>query len=100
MPPSGEQNHPLRRRAAGRSWQHLENNSIPTAARDVPVDPILNPRRKVSETMSQYLSAFLILLLVVSPPLIPALVAVVHRLAAGIRAVANMRKSAPAPTVS
>jgi len=50
--------------------------------------------------MSQYLSAFLILLLVVSPPLIPALVAVVHRLAAGIRAVANMRKSAPAPTVS
>jgi hypothetical protein len=50
--------------------------------------------------MSQYLSAFLILLLVVSPPLIPALVAVIHWAVTGVRAVTNMRKAAPAPSLS
>ena len=50
--------------------------------------------------MSQYLSGFLILLMVVSPPLIPALVAVVHWTVGGFRAVANRRKMAPAPSVS
>jgi hypothetical protein len=76
----------------------LENNNIPIAAQSAPVDSSLC--RNVSETMSQYLSAFVILLMVVSPPLIPALVAVVHKTVAGVRAVANMRKTTPASSVS
>jgi hypothetical protein len=89
----------MRRRAPRRTWQHLENNSIPIAAQSAPVDSSLQCRN-VSETMSQYLSAFVILLMVVSPPLIPALVAVVHKTVAGVRAVANMRKTTPASSVS
>jgi hypothetical protein len=41
--------------------------------------------------MSQYLSAFAILLMVMSPVLIPAIIALVHRTIAGVRAVANRR---------
>ena len=39
--------------------------------------------------MSQYLSAFALLLLVMSPVLIPAIIALVHRTIAGVRAVAT-----------
>jgi hypothetical protein len=41
--------------------------------------------------MSQYLSAFAILLMVMSPVLIPAIIALVHRTIAGVRAVAAGR---------
>jgi hypothetical protein len=50
--------------------------------------------------MSQYLSAFAILLMVMSPPLIPAIVGVVHRIIVGVRAVADARKTAPAPSLT
>ena len=43
--------------------------------------------------MSQYLSAFAILLMVVSPVLIPAIIALVHRTIAGVRAVASRRRA-------
>jgi hypothetical protein len=46
--------------------------------------------------MSQYLSAFAILLLVMSPPLIPAIVGLVHRIILGVRAISNARKTASA----
>jgi hypothetical protein len=78
----------------------LENNSITTAAPEAPVEFSLNLRRNVSETMSQYLSGFLILLMVVSAPLIPALIAVVHWTVGGFRAVANRRNMVPVPSVS
>jgi hypothetical protein len=41
--------------------------------------------------MSQYLSAFALLLLVISPPLIPAIIGLVHRTVGGFRAVASLR---------
>jgi hypothetical protein len=43
--------------------------------------------------MSQYFTAFAFLLLVLSPPLIPALVSAVHRSIRGVRAVANWRRA-------
>jgi hypothetical protein len=43
--------------------------------------------------MSQYLSAFAILLVVMSPVLIPAIIALVHRTIAGVRAVASRRRA-------
>jgi hypothetical protein len=43
--------------------------------------------------MSQYLSAFAILLMVMSPVLIPAIIALVHRTIGGVRAVANRRRA-------
>jgi hypothetical protein len=56
--------------------------------------------RNVSEPMSQYLSAFALLLLVMSPPLVPAVIGLVHRIVLGVRAVANARKTAPAPSLT
>jgi hypothetical protein len=50
--------------------------------------------------MSQYVSAAAILLMVLSPPLIPAIVAVVHKTVLGIRAFANRRQPAVAPSLS
>jgi hypothetical protein len=46
--------------------------------------------------MSQYLSAFAILLMVMSPVLIPAIITVVHRANVVLRAVADRRRTAPA----
>jgi hypothetical protein len=46
--------------------------------------------------MSQYLSAFAILLMVMSPVLIPAIVTVVHRASVVLGAVADRRRTAPA----
>jgi hypothetical protein len=43
--------------------------------------------------MSQYFTAFAFLLLVMSPPLIPALVSVVHRIIRAVRAVADWRRA-------
>jgi hypothetical protein len=51
------------------------------------------PRGNESQTMSQYFTAFAFLLLVMSPPLIPALVAVVHRSIRSVRSVANWRRA-------
>ncbi|MDX6567272.1 MAG: hypothetical protein QOE10_2934 [Gaiellales bacterium] len=50
--------------------------------------------------MSQYFTAIAFLLMVISPPLIPALVAVVHRSLRGVRAVASMRRAQPAAALS
>jgi hypothetical protein len=49
--------------------------------------------------MSQFFTAFAFLLLVVSPPLIPALVSVVHRGIRAVRAVANWRTAQPAASL-
>ena len=45
--------------------------------------------------MSQYLSAIAILLMVMSPPLIPATVAGARRAIVGVRAVANWLRQRP-----
>ncbi len=50
--------------------------------------------------MSQYLSAVAILLMVMSPLLIPATVSVVHRTILGVRAVASRRQATAAPSFS
>jgi hypothetical protein len=50
--------------------------------------------------MSQYLSAFAFLLMVMSPPLIPVVVTVVHRASVGIRAVANRRRTEQAASLA
>jgi hypothetical protein len=43
--------------------------------------------------MSQYFTAFAFLLLIMSPPLVPALVAVVHRSIRSVRSAANWRRA-------
>jgi hypothetical protein len=50
--------------------------------------------------MSQYLSAVAILLMVLSPVLIPAIVTVVHRASGGLRTVGNWRRTAPATSLT
>jgi hypothetical protein len=50
--------------------------------------------------MSQYLSAIAILLMVLSPVLIPAIVTVVHRARGGLRTAANWRRTAPAASIT
>jgi len=50
--------------------------------------------------MSQYLIAFAILLMVMSPVLIPAIVTVVHRVSVGLSAVADRRRTAPAASLA
>jgi hypothetical protein len=50
--------------------------------------------------MSQYFSAFAFLLMVMSPPLIPVVVTVVHRVSVGIRAVANRRRTEQAASLA
>ena len=47
-----------------------------------------------------YLLPVLILLLVISPALIPAIITGVHRTVDGIRAVASRRRTATAPTLT
>jgi hypothetical protein len=47
----------------------------------------------MSQTMSQYSTMLAFLLMVMSPPLIPALVAVVHRSIGAVRAVADWRRA-------
>jgi hypothetical protein len=49
--------------------------------------------------MSQYFTAFAFLLLVMSPPLIPTLVSVVHRIIRAVRAVADWRRAQPAASL-
>ena len=43
--------------------------------------------------MSQYFTAIGFLLLIISPPLIPAIVAVVHRSIRSVRSVTNWRRA-------
>ena len=49
--------------------------------------------------MSWYFTAFAFLLLVLSPPLIPALVSVVHRGIRAVRAVTSWRRAKPAASL-
>jgi hypothetical protein len=46
--------------------------------------------------MSQYFTMIAFLLMVMSPPLIPALVGAVHRIIRAVRAVAGWRSARPA----
>jgi hypothetical protein len=50
--------------------------------------------------MSQYLSAIGILLMVLSPVLIPTAVTVVHRASGGLRTVTRSRRTAPAASMT
>jgi hypothetical protein len=49
--------------------------------------------------MSQLFTAFAFLLMILSPPLIPALVSVVHRGIRAVRAVATWRTAQPAASL-
>ncbi|MDT5126860.1 MAG: hypothetical protein QOG79_3011 [Mycobacterium sp.] len=49
--------------------------------------------------MSQYFTLFAFLLMVMSPPLIPALVSVVHRSIRAVRAFADWRRAQPAASL-
>jgi hypothetical protein len=65
--------------------------------REAPLDP--EPKttaQKESQPMSQYSTMLAFLLMVISPPLIPALVSVVHRSIGAVRAVADWRRAQPA----
>jgi hypothetical protein len=50
--------------------------------------------------MSQYVSAIAILLMVLSPPLVPAIVGLVHKIIVGVRSISARRKPAVAPSLS
>lgn len=50
--------------------------------------------------MSTYLTAFAILLMAISPVLIPAVITAVHLAIDGVRAVTDQRRSAPATSLS
>jgi hypothetical protein len=50
--------------------------------------------------MSEYLSAFALLLLVISPPLVPAIIGLVHQVILGVRTITDARKTALAPSLT
>ena len=50
--------------------------------------------------MSQYLSAFAILLMVISPVLIPAIVTMAHRASVSLRDVVDRRRTEPAAALA
>jgi hypothetical protein len=50
--------------------------------------------------MSQYFTAIALLLLVLSPPLVPAIIGLVHHTILGVRAVNSRRQRAVAPSLS
>ena len=59
-----------------------------------------DPYRNVNEPMSQYFTAIALLLLVLSPPLVPAIIGLVHQTILGVRAVNSRRQRAVAPSLS
>lgn len=62
----------------------------------VGIQNLCPPRRNESQTVSQYFTMIAFLLMIMSPPLIPALVSIVHRIVGAVRAVVGWGSARPA----